>query len=308
MASSILERYRSGERREAWDYLVSLGPLVRATPNLQDAIAVAQETMKRARHNVESIIVKLEKLGYTFTQADPAVSSLMRFAASSTSPYERPGYEPRNAYERSMADSAKFARVAAGELLRQQEEGRRNLRNGALMNPDVFLPPSKTVADEIEFYEDEFGGPLPISLCQWFRQVGSVSLMGHHEALSPLRASVLADPLVIFRCEWRPRATGVIIRKTCQTSWHSPPTRGTRRMPAAATGPTAWLFQTLLPTACFPGQVRIPPLSSTCVACSITAGSRAGNSRMPVRKRKSIFSRKGCSHSNRDQSVVSSHG
>src|SRR5580704_1737404 len=115
MASSILQRYLSGERREAWDYVVSLGPLVRATPNLQDAIAVAQETMKRARHNVESIIVKLEKLGYTVTQADPAVSSLMRFAASSTSPYERPGYEPRNAYERSMADSAKFARVAAGE-------------------------------------------------------------------------------------------------------------------------------------------------------------------------------------------------
>ena len=33
---------------------------------MNDALAVAMETMKRSRHNVELIIPKLEKLGYKF--------------------------------------------------------------------------------------------------------------------------------------------------------------------------------------------------------------------------------------------------
>ena len=62
MPQSFTERYRSGDSVAVWNDLISLGDGVRHELYYQDARAVAQETMKRCRHNVEMLIRKEGKL------------------------------------------------------------------------------------------------------------------------------------------------------------------------------------------------------------------------------------------------------
>jgi hypothetical protein len=61
-----LERYRNGEREQVWAELLALGAQVREEPLFSDALAVARETMTRARANVETLVARLNKLGYKF--------------------------------------------------------------------------------------------------------------------------------------------------------------------------------------------------------------------------------------------------
>lgn len=67
--SSYLERYQQGETVQVWKELVELGDEVRTQPLYDDAWAVAQETMHRAKHNIELIIKRLKEIDYWF--ADP---------------------------------------------------------------------------------------------------------------------------------------------------------------------------------------------------------------------------------------------
>lgn len=60
----FLERYEAGEHEQVWDELVALGARVRDEPVYGDALAVARETMRRARHNIVALIPRLEALGY----------------------------------------------------------------------------------------------------------------------------------------------------------------------------------------------------------------------------------------------------
>lgn len=64
--TSFLERYLQGECEPVWDELVALGEEVQIEPLHADALAVARETMRRARSNIEALIPRLQKLGYTF--------------------------------------------------------------------------------------------------------------------------------------------------------------------------------------------------------------------------------------------------
>jgi hypothetical protein len=61
-----LERYRAGEREAVWAELVVLGASVREPDLVGQAIEVAQETMARARQNVEEIHRRLTEVGYDF--------------------------------------------------------------------------------------------------------------------------------------------------------------------------------------------------------------------------------------------------
>src|SRR5260221_9203460 len=67
--STFLERYERGEHVQVWDELLALGEAARAEPLYADAQAVARETMRRARHNVEALIARLLALGYQFGYA-----------------------------------------------------------------------------------------------------------------------------------------------------------------------------------------------------------------------------------------------
>jgi len=61
-----LERYRSGEHEAVWNDLQALGAAVRQPPHLEQAQAVAAETMRRVRRNCEKIIARLRALGFDF--------------------------------------------------------------------------------------------------------------------------------------------------------------------------------------------------------------------------------------------------
>lgn len=69
---SYFERYAAGEREAVWDELIGLGEHVRNGPLFDDALAVARETVRRARHNVELLHGRLLALGYRFADPDAA--------------------------------------------------------------------------------------------------------------------------------------------------------------------------------------------------------------------------------------------
>ena len=62
----FFERYEAGDREGAWAGLQGLGPQVREDPYAADGLAVAYETMARARANVETIAQRLAGMGYRF--------------------------------------------------------------------------------------------------------------------------------------------------------------------------------------------------------------------------------------------------
>jgi hypothetical protein len=64
--ASVLERYVQGECEQVWDELVALGDQVQAEPLHADALAVARETMWRARANIETLVPRLQRLDYKF--------------------------------------------------------------------------------------------------------------------------------------------------------------------------------------------------------------------------------------------------
>ncbi|HET9109226.1 MAG TPA: hypothetical protein VFN78_00235 [Ktedonobacterales bacterium] len=64
--SSYLERYLAGEHELVWAELQALGAAVREEPLHSEALAVARETMRRVRHNIETLIPRLEASGYEF--------------------------------------------------------------------------------------------------------------------------------------------------------------------------------------------------------------------------------------------------
>lgn len=61
-----MERYLAGEHEAVWDDLQALGDRVRQPEMLADARAVAAETMRRVRHDVELLAAHWAALGYRF--------------------------------------------------------------------------------------------------------------------------------------------------------------------------------------------------------------------------------------------------
>ncbi len=64
----FLERYMAGEHRQVWADLVALGPDVRRDPHADAAQAVAIETMKRVRTNIQTIVQRLTTMNYKFSR------------------------------------------------------------------------------------------------------------------------------------------------------------------------------------------------------------------------------------------------
>jgi hypothetical protein len=61
-----LERYEAGDCARVWAGLLALGAGVRDDSILPDAVAVARETMRRCRENVERLVERLRATGYQF--------------------------------------------------------------------------------------------------------------------------------------------------------------------------------------------------------------------------------------------------
>jgi len=70
----LFERYQRGDRAAVWAELVAMGPNVRRSDVLSDAVAVARETMRRARANLETIHARLLSSGYVFEKPESALT------------------------------------------------------------------------------------------------------------------------------------------------------------------------------------------------------------------------------------------
>jgi hypothetical protein len=71
MAEDWLDSYRGGDRVRVWQAMLEC-PDVRNGDVLPQARAVARETMKRARQNVETLVARLDGLGYRFQNPEKA--------------------------------------------------------------------------------------------------------------------------------------------------------------------------------------------------------------------------------------------
>jgi hypothetical protein len=74
---TFLERYQAGDYLRVWADLEALGGAVRGERYFADAQAVANETMKRVRHNAEVVVARLESLGYQFESKADGVGEML---------------------------------------------------------------------------------------------------------------------------------------------------------------------------------------------------------------------------------------
>lgn len=65
---AFLERYQAGECVQVWADLVALGPEVRRDLHAEAALAVARETMRRVKTNVQTIVERLRAMKYAFSR------------------------------------------------------------------------------------------------------------------------------------------------------------------------------------------------------------------------------------------------
>ncbi|MBV9851684.1 MAG: hypothetical protein JO250_18600 [Armatimonadetes bacterium] len=63
---AFLDRYLAGEHERVWNELTALGDQVRQEKHRPDASAVAQETMRRVKVNLQTLIPRLTALGWRF--------------------------------------------------------------------------------------------------------------------------------------------------------------------------------------------------------------------------------------------------
>ncbi len=76
---SYLARYQQStasthENLRVWAELTSLGAAIRQEPLYSEAVAVARETMLRARQNVATLVDRLKSIGYRFAEPEAAWS------------------------------------------------------------------------------------------------------------------------------------------------------------------------------------------------------------------------------------------
>jgi hypothetical protein len=200
---TFLERYGDGDCVAVWDDLVALGEGVRHELYYADAVAVATETMRRARHNVELLIQRLADVGYRFIppadeyvpDLNEGLNQLSKRIWTAQGSDMRPYLEAaaKRVKESLGPLAAKLAERKSAQAARVAETSKKP----PLKNPAVFDPPGKQTAAWLKRLEKAAGGPLPISLRAWYEQVGGVSLMGSHDVLNPKDSQTAADPLVV---------------------------------------------------------------------------------------------------------------
>ncbi len=164
-----LSRYRSGEHEAVWAEMQALGERVRSAEFLADAQAVAGETMGRARRNVETLLARLQSIGYAFAVPPPParpnwalelrLTRALEYAAASGGEYRKGPWEhPALAWvNQEEALPARFAR--------------------SRLPLAVFRQPS--------LLPESVASSLSLAHRAWCEVVGSVDFRGSHPYLAP---------------------------------------------------------------------------------------------------------------------------
>lgn len=178
---TYLERYVSGEYEQVWDELVTLGAAVRQDPVYTDALAVARETMRRARANIDRLIPRLVRIGYLFGYGW----------------LQPPAFQPfdwdARAWHRASLDWARKQPPILTSATDADEElssmRARLLRLRELAAPSIIIthweqliaaaeamPRAESLVDAFE----RNVGLLPLSVRAWYEIVGGVNFVGLH--------------------------------------------------------------------------------------------------------------------------------
>lgn len=231
--ATYLERYLTGEREQVWTELQSLGDAVREEPVYGDAWAVARETMRRARHNIEMLIPRLVAVGYQFGYGwiQPFVRE--RLTRPYRAHYDRATgqYTQGTLLEPTIPDH--FGTRLRAEYEAQQDAARdepplflpandREERIALLMEkyPDwasaPLLPDGSTrhyvktldelrarpTASQLVAELESTVGTLPLSIRAWYEVVGGVNFVGDHPgwhqflpAVPPIREEDYLSPM-----------------------------------------------------------------------------------------------------------------
>jgi hypothetical protein len=178
---SYLQRYLAGDHEAVWADLLSLGAQVRAEPLYTDALAVARETMRRVRENLERLIPRLVAAGYQFGYGwvQP--------------PADEPfGWRLRQEHLRMLESAVTQPPILiiesdVEELLAERQGRLERLRN--LGAPAIILANEEREIAELEAHPrattelrelEERVGMLPLSVRAWYEVVGGVNLVGVH--------------------------------------------------------------------------------------------------------------------------------
>jgi hypothetical protein len=219
-APGFLKRYLAGEHTAVWDELMSLGDSVHHVSLYPEATAVAAETMRRARHNVESLITKLSAMNYRFLNLKDSDAVRRQAAGRLTNRAQRIADKLDKNNPMRFDNVALLRSEALRWLVEEAEEDshRRALehieeilrKKTAQTEPEIDFgpplrnPPNSNTAADLARLEELAGGPLPLSLRAWYEQVGGVSLLGWHSTLHPNSDEPAGlgahdpDPLMIF--------------------------------------------------------------------------------------------------------------
>lgn len=200
--ASYLERYLNGEHEQVWAELQALGEGVRAEPVYEDALAVARETMRRARHNVEMLIPRLVAVGYQFGYGwvQPFVRDWLLYPhRTSSGKTVQPSvpdefsFHQRGAYEERLdlakdkpplftpADDREQS-ILHWERLIAQAPATWGESGGQLPHWRIWeaeqraRPTAKELLRELEVR----AGLLPLSVRAWYELVGAVNFVGDH--------------------------------------------------------------------------------------------------------------------------------
>ena len=201
--SSYYDRYQRGERIEVWSDLIALGEAVRQEPVYSDAVAVARETMTRARLNVETLITRLDGIGYEFLTRQRAMQGLaahlegmQAFAAGQLEALRTNQFPAYESIEALQPGFIKNQFLPAAEQIANSPRMQwliESMRTGAsaeearpssLEDPSIYSPAGKRDA-ELDNVERQLAGPLPIALRAWSEAVTHVSFLGWHPILNP---------------------------------------------------------------------------------------------------------------------------
>lgn len=164
---SLLKRYLAGECADVWEDMMGIGPYIRDPRYYDDAWAVARETMRRARHNVELLIRRLDEMNY-------------HFRAGSDPTHEDSGKQELFNKDVSLASVKHLLSGFGGN------KPQASMVVDHLQDKNVFLPATAHDADIVAELEQQ-GLYLPLSLKAWFEEVGRVDLTGSHPTLAFLQ-------------------------------------------------------------------------------------------------------------------------
>jgi hypothetical protein len=197
---ALFDRYQRGDHLGVWDELHSMGARVRDAGVYEDAEAVARETVRRARANFETIIQRLDAMGYRFEDEEALaakrdqrmdrIGGLM--AVFENRAKAGPGHIPEHAFQKLMGsyDAAKRRHgILQGQRGNQpaSQPAPRRVTNH-LEDELIYARAPKDAAKNIAEVERQLRGPLPLLLAAWWEQIDSISLVGSHPAFCPAAA------------------------------------------------------------------------------------------------------------------------